>query len=70
MICGVMLGTEMPGRYDATMPTSINSKGAENLIRSAVAVTITTTAAISRMLIAVSTTPSFHASAERVEIRS
>jgi hypothetical protein len=52
------------------MPTSINSKGAENLIRSAVAVTITTTAAISRMLNAVSTTPSFHGSAERVEIES
>src|SRR5215204_5768737 len=42
------------------MPTSIRSRGAEKRIRSAVAVTVTTTAATNRRLSAVSTPQCFH----------
>ena len=44
------------------MPTSIRSSGAEKRIRSAAAVTVTTTAATNKRLSAVSTPQCFHGS--------
>ena len=51
----VSAGSWMNGTNDAPMPTSISSSGAENRIRSAIAVTATTAAAMARMLRAMST---------------
>ena len=48
-------GSWMNGTYDAPMPTSMSSRGAENLIRSAIAVTATTAAAIASRLSAMCT---------------
>ena len=51
------------------MPTSIRSRGAEKRIRSAVAVTVTTTAATNRRLSAVSTPQCFHGLLDRRDLR-
>lgn len=48
------------GRKDTPIPTSINSSGAEKLIRLASAVTARTVASRARMLRANSTAPCFH----------
>ena len=57
---GVSRGSSMNGTKEMPMPTSINSSGAENRIRSASAVTSSTVVTMAKMVSPISTPTCFH----------